>query len=99
MPMRHGRPGAASPAHCTSPPPLTLWSGEPASRSMTAACSTAQPLTSPDGSNPPPGRIVKYPPLSTAISAHKASTSASSDAQSASSISPRPYRLTSLSSR
>src|ERR1039457_3664237 len=66
---------------------------------MAAARSIAQPLTSPDGSNAPPGLVVKYPPVTARAVAHKASTSPSSGAQSPSAISPRPYRLTSLSSR
>ena len=59
----------------------------------------AQPFTYPDGSNRPPGRVVKYPPLRALTSAQAASTSASSGAHSASGIDPRPNRLTSLSSR
>ena len=81
------------------PPPLTLCSAEPAVVSIAAARSMAQPFTYPDGSNRPPGRTVKYPPLRAATSAQAASTSASSGAHSASVSAPRPNRLTSLSSR
>src|ERR1700722_10209096 len=82
-----------------SPPPLTLCSAEPAAVSIAAARSMAQPFTYPDGSNRPPGQVVKYPPLSALTSAQAASTSAISGAQSASASDPRPNRLTSLSSR
>src|SRR5580700_8793854 len=82
-----------------SPPPLTLCSAEPAAVSIAAARSMAQPLTYPDGSNRPPGRVVKYPPLRALTSAQAASTSVSSGAPSANASDPRPNRLTSLSSR
>ena len=59
----------------------------------------AHPFTYPEGSNVPPGVVVKYPPLRALMAAHAASTSASSGAQSASGSVPRPNRLTSLSSR
>ena len=95
MPTRHSR----RPTHWTSPPPLTLCSAEPAVVSIAAARSMAHPLTYPDGSKRPPGVVVKYPPLRALTAAHASSTSASSGAQSASGKSPRPNRLTSLSSR
>ena len=59
----------------------------------------AHPFTYPEGSNVPPGVVVKYPPLRALMAAHASSTSASSGAQSASGSAPRPNRLTSLSSR
>ena len=59
----------------------------------------AQPLTNPDGSNVPPGLVLKYPPVAAVTSAHAVSTSPSSAAQPASATSPRPYRLTSLPGR
>src|SRR5580658_123604 len=99
IPTRHGWPEPRSPTHWTSPPPLTLCSAEPATVSMAAARSMAQPFTYPDGSNRPPGVVVKYPPLSALTSAQAARTWASSGAQSASGSDPRPNRLTSLSSR
>src|SRR5580700_5768835 len=99
IPTRHGWPGPRSPTHWMSPPPLTLCSAEPAAVSIAAARSMAQPFTYPDGSNRPPGPVVKYPPLSALTSAQAASTSASSAAQSVSASDPRPNRLTSLSSR
>ena len=57
IPMRHGRPGSGSPAHCTSPAPLTLTLVCPTAVSMAAACSIDQPLTNPDGSNRPRGPV------------------------------------------
>ncbi len=67
--------------------------------SIAAARSMAHPFTYPEGSNVPPGVVVKYPPLRALMAAHAWSTSASSGAQSASGRAPRPNRLTSLSSR
>ena len=95
IPIRH----SLSPTHWTSPPPLTLCSAEPATVRIAAARSTAQPFTYPDGSNRPPGVVVKYPPLRALMAAHAWSTSASSGAHSSSGTAPRPNRLTSLSSR
>ena len=66
---------------------------------IAAARSIAHPFTYPEGSNVPPGMVVKYPPLRALMTAHPSSTSASSGAQSASGRAPRPNRLTSLSSR
>ena len=95
IPIRH----SLSPAHWTSPPPLTLCSAEPAAVRIAAARSTAHPFTYPEGSNLPPGVVVKYPPLRALMAAHAWSTSASSGAHSSSGTAPRPNRLTSLSSR
>ena len=66
--------------HWTSPPPLTLCSAEPAAVRIAAARSTAHPFTYPEGSNLPPGVVVKYPPLRALMAAHAWSTSASSGA-------------------
>lgn len=99
MPMRHGFPGAASPATWTSPPPLTAWWWLPWPRSSSLARSIAQPFTSPVGSGVPRQRTVKYPPVSAASSSPRANTSATSGSASATASSPRPIRLTSLSGR
>src|SRR5450759_1820513 len=40
-----------------SPPPLTAWFAEPPARRMSLARSIAQPLTTPDGSSRPAGRL------------------------------------------
>ena len=66
IPTRHSR----SPTHWTSPPPLTLCSAEPAAVSIAAARSMAHPFTYPEGSNVPPGVVVKYPPLRALMAAH-----------------------------
>src|SRR6266571_1254672 len=95
IPIRHSR----SPLHWTSPPSLTLCPAGPAAMRIAAARSTAHPLTYPEGSNLPPGVVVKYPPLRALIAAHAWSTSASSGAHCSSGTAPRPNRLTSLSSR
>ena len=95
IPIRHIR----SPLHWTSPPPLTLCPAGPAAVRIAAARSTAHPLTYPEGSNLPPGVVVKYPRLRVLTAAHASSTSASSGTHCSSGTSPRPNRLTSLSSR
>src|SRR5580704_12830931 len=87
------------PAHCTSPPPLTTWSAEPASASSAAARSTAQPFTYPDGSNWPPGATVKYPPDRSRTTAQAARTSAISGAHASTVTSARASSDTSLSAR
>ena len=66
IPIRHSR----SPLHWTSPPPLTLCPAGPAAVRIAAARSTAHPLTYPEGSNLPPGVVVKYPRLRVLTAAH-----------------------------
>ena len=69
------------PAHCTSPPPLTTWSADPAAASSAAARSTAQPLTQPGRVEPAArGAAVKYPPDRSRTTAQAARTSATSGA-------------------
>src|SRR6185437_16319554 len=104
MPTRHGGPPAGAvpapalagagagpglpPAHCTSPPPLTRWLADPAADKMSAARSTAQPFTYPDGSNRPHGDAVKYPPDNSRTNAHASMTSATSGAHPSTVTSP-----------
>src|SRR4029077_19272885 len=95
VPIRHIR----SPSHWTSTPPLTLCPAGPAAVRILAARSTAHPLTYPEGSNLPPGVVVKYPRLRALTAADASSTSANSGTHCSSGTSPRPNRLTSLSSR
>ncbi len=94
-----GRPGSGSPAVWMSPPPLTQCRREPASRRIPEARSTAQPLTTPEGSSTPPARTLNRPSLSRSAAAPSSSTSATSGSQSASVSSPRPSLLIWLSER
>ena len=82
----------------------------PASSSIVAARSTAQPFTSPEGSSgPSPGRgstaarapnvMSNAPPLNLQTSSHSARTVVTSGLASREGSSPRPMRLISLSSR
>ncbi len=100
MPTRKGRPSPGPPAAAISPAALTSTPQMPRPPNAARACCAAQPLTYPDGSNPPgTAQGSNQPPDRSRATAQRSSTSATSGGACALVISPRRSRLTGLSGR